>query len=253
LQILRARKTLRELESHFVCVSCAHGFARRFTAQRLTRNQVVGYGVDATLGVTCTQSNWGRFEARVELLFEDARTGERFVIARPVLAAIGNVEEHRALQPISPYVVPKRPREQRQVTEIEGGVVSWSPKPRCRQRCFNYCQMPPFETSIPWKSRIPFYYIPGDLFAFLNKRQPNMVVETGRKFLPQQLTPGTYTQMFQVLLWCEEFKISYASPVNTSRHCRIDVYIGEISRSSTFRMPGSNIGGVSICVCSHLS
>ena len=98
----------------------------RFTIGRPARNQVVGYGTDTKLGVTCTQSNGGQFEARVELLFEDARTGERFVIARPVLATIGNVEEHRALQPTTPYVVPRRPREQRQVTEIEGGVVSCS-------------------------------------------------------------------------------------------------------------------------------
>ena len=112
---------------------------RRFTVERPARNQVVGYGIDTTLGVTCTQSNGGQFEARVELLFEDARTGERFVIVRPVLAAIGNVEEYRALQPISPYIVPQRPKEQRQVTEIEEGVVSWSPKTYCCQPRSNYC------------------------------------------------------------------------------------------------------------------
>ena len=99
------------------------GFCR-FTVERPARNQIASYGVDTTLGVTCVQSNRGRFEARVELLFEDARSGERFVIVRPVLVAIGNVEEHRALQPIAPYVVPRRPKEQRQVTEVEGGVVS---------------------------------------------------------------------------------------------------------------------------------
>lgn len=101
---------------------------RRFAVERPARNQVVGYGIDTTLGVTCTQSNQGRFEARVELLFEEARSGERFVIVRPVLVAIGNVEEHRDLQPTAPYVVPRRPKEQRQVTEVEEGVVSWSQK-----------------------------------------------------------------------------------------------------------------------------
>ena len=112
-------------------------FVYRFTVERPARNQVVGYGIDATFRVTCTQSNRGQFEARVELLFEDARTGERFVIARPVLVAIGNVEEHRELQPVTPYVVPRRPREQRQVTEIEAGIVSWSPKTCYRQHCSN--------------------------------------------------------------------------------------------------------------------
>lgn len=95
----------------------------RFTIQRPARNQVVGYGIDTTLNVTCTQSNLGRFEARVEVLFEDTRSQERFVIARPVLVTIGNVEEHRALQPITPYVAPRRPKQQREVTEIEEGYV----------------------------------------------------------------------------------------------------------------------------------
>ena len=102
----------------------AHGAACRFTVERPARNQVVNYGIDATLNVTCTQSNRGRFEARVEVLLEGTHSDERFVIVRPVLVAIGNVEEHRALQPVAPYVAPRRPKQQRQVTEIEEGVVS---------------------------------------------------------------------------------------------------------------------------------
>lgn len=41
-----------------------------------------------------------------------------------------------------------------------------------------------------------------------------MVPETGRKFLPQGLAPETYVRMFEVLLWCEEFKISYVSSIS---------------------------------------
>lgn len=94
-----------------------------FSVERPPRNQVVTYGVDTTLNVTCTQSNRGRFEARVEVLFEDTRTKEQFVIVRPVLVAIGNVEEHKALQPVTPYVAPRRPKQQRRVTEVEAGEV----------------------------------------------------------------------------------------------------------------------------------
>lgn len=92
----------------------------------LSRNQVASYGIDTTVNVTCTQSNRGRFDARVEVLFEDTRSKDRFVIARPVLATIGNVEEHRALQPTTPYIAPQRPEKRRRVTEVEEGVVSWS-------------------------------------------------------------------------------------------------------------------------------
>lgn len=68
-------------------------------------------------------------------------------------------------------------------------------------------------TSVPWTKRLPLYKIPDELFTFLNERQQNLVPEAGRRFLPQQLTPETYVQMFEVLLWCEESKISYASPI----------------------------------------
>jgi hypothetical protein len=106
----------------------------RFTVERPARNQLVRYGIDTTLNVTCTQTNRGRFEARVEVLFEDAQSRERFVIARPVLVVIGNVEEHRALQPVTPYVPPRRPERQRRVTEVEAGVVSRSPQKQ--QMCY---------------------------------------------------------------------------------------------------------------------
>lgn len=94
-----------------------------FSVERPPRNQVVMHGDDTTLNVTCTQSNRGRFEARVEVLFEDTRSKEQFVIVRPVLAIIGNVEEHRALQPVTPYVPPRRPKQRRRVTEVETGEV----------------------------------------------------------------------------------------------------------------------------------
>lgn len=161
-----------------------------FTVGRLARNQIVGYGIDTTLNVTCTQSNLGRFEARVEVLFEDTRSNGRFVIVRPVLVAIGNVDEHRALQPITPYVAPQRPEKRRRVTEVEGGIA------------------PNFETSVPWSSRLPFYRIPEELLEFLRQPQRNLVPDAGRKFLPQHLVANTYAQMFEVLLWCEEYKIS---------------------------------------------
>jgi len=102
----------------------AYETAYRFTVERPARNQVVGYGIDTTLNVTCTQSNRGRFEARIEVLFENTQSGKRFVIVRPVLVAIGNVEEHRSLQAVAPYVAPRRPKQKREVAEVEKGIVS---------------------------------------------------------------------------------------------------------------------------------
>ena len=126
-QVLQIREILREL-GLFELWFTSSLVARRFTVERPARNQVVGYGIDTMLNVTCTQSNRGRFEARIEVVFEDTQSQERFVIVRPVLVTIGNVEEHRALQPTTPYVAPRVPRQQRQVTEVEEGVVSRSPK-----------------------------------------------------------------------------------------------------------------------------
>lgn len=94
----------------------------------------MGYGIDTTINVTCIQANRGRFEARVEVLFEDTDSKERFVIVRPVLVVIGNVEEHRALQPVMPYIAPRRPAEQRHVAEVEQGIVSLSYRKRVMLR-----------------------------------------------------------------------------------------------------------------------
>ena len=106
-------------------IAWTHDVVYRFAVGRPARNQIVEYGNDTTLNVTFSQSNCGRFEARVEVLFENTQSRERFVIARPVLAAaIGNVDERRALQPTVPYVVPRRPGKRRRVTEVESGVVS---------------------------------------------------------------------------------------------------------------------------------
>ena len=79
------------------------------------------------------------------------------------------------------------------------------------------------------------------------------MLETGRKFLPQQLAPETYKQMFEVLLWCEEFKISYAFTIDTSRyHHGVNVHTGEISRNLTCQMLESNAGTICICPYFHL-
>jgi len=75
-----------------------------------------------------------------------------------------------------------------------------------------------------------------------------MVPEAGRQFLPQQLALETYAQTFEVLLWCEEFKISYVSPIDTPRCHRTKNYTGKIWRSSIYRMLESNIGTPSICL-----
>lgn len=74
-----------------------------------------------------------------------------------------------------------------------------------------------------------------------------MVPETGRRFLPQQLAPGTYVQMFEVLLWCEEFKISYVSSIDTPRHHRTQKRTDRIWRSLTYKTLELSIGTHTIC------
>ena len=68
--------------------------------------------------------------------------------------------------------------------------------------------------------------------------------------MPQQLAPETYIRMFEVLLWCEEFKISYGSLINTPCfHQTKKIHTGEIWRGSTCRTLESNIGPPSTCLC----
>ena len=68
------------------------------TAQNLTSRNPI------QLAIAFKQLHIGRYEDRLELVFEDTQLKKRFFITRTLKAIVGNKAEHEALQSKAPYV-----------------------------------------------------------------------------------------------------------------------------------------------------
>jgi helicase MOV-10 len=137
-----------------------------------------------------THDHLGRFEDRIELVFEDDELNERFVIARMIRVVVGNRKELEALAPISPYVRPRRKRHEGVEDFIEGVKV-------------------PFVSDIQWAVKLPQYKVPaavrdalavGDLDHQLSKIK--------QMILPREVTSETYRKHWSSLLHIEEMQMT---------------------------------------------
>ena len=81
------------------------------------------FGREKRVLVTFKPSYRGRFESRLEILFEDTQLSRTFVIVRQIRAIVGDVADHALLKPIAPYVPRKRTSRQAE-QEVIPGVVS---------------------------------------------------------------------------------------------------------------------------------
>jgi hypothetical protein len=141
----------------------------------------------------------GRYEDRLELVFEDTQLKKRFMISRPLQVVVGSKAEHEALRPRIPYA--PRPRTARDaVTTTVKGVA------------------PPATNAIPYVGALPRALPPAQLLAVLNRSEPakKQVDHVKRVHLPQELSSSTYARNFKTLLWVEEHKAEYVSCVQHS-------------------------------------
>jgi len=142
------------------------------------------------LKITFQQPHIGRYEDRLELLFEDTQLKKQFIISRTLKAIVGNKTDHEALKPKSPYI--PRPRTTRQPEKkIVEGVA------------------PPALDAIPYVGRLPRAEIPKPLLSVLSGSETvaQQIAHIRRVFIPQILNSDTYGRHFKHLLWIEEFKM----------------------------------------------
>ncbi|KAF8869388.1 P-loop containing nucleoside triphosphate hydrolase protein [Infundibulicybe gibba] len=132
----------------------------------------------------------GRYEDRLEVVFEDIALKKRFMISRPLRAIVGNPEDHEALKPRAPYV----PRS-RTVREAETDVIEGVP--------------PPSMEGIRYINRLPLAIIPTDLSSLLsnNSSLSETIRKMRRLYLPSSLNGDTYGRHFKHLIWAEEYKM----------------------------------------------
>ena len=128
----------------------------------------------------------GRFDDRVELIFEDVLLSKRFCITRPLKAAVGVSSDYEALRAVAPYVRPKR-RRLEPIGEIVPGVP------------------PESIVKFKWVVTLPKYESPRDLTKMLTGGSASDLVKRVRDaFLPNGFTEPSYARFFSILLWIEE-------------------------------------------------
>lgn len=130
----------------------------------------------------------GRFNDRMEFIFEDTSIHQRFAITRPIRAIVGVKEDLDALKPLAPYVRPKR-RYYRPVAEqdVRDGI------------------RPPALADIDWVVKLPQFPIPGEVFrAVMSGSRQDKVAKIRSSLLPDVLDTTTYARHWRTLLHIEE-------------------------------------------------
>ena len=133
-----------------------------------------------------SKSERGRFNDRVELIFEDVTLRQRFCITSQIKAAVGNTSDYEAIRAVAPYVRPKRTRYE-PMREVVLGV---PPEPIAKFK---------------WKVKLGTYDVPKDLARMLGgKASKEMTTSIREVFMPEALSETTYGRNFGYLLWVEE-------------------------------------------------
>ncbi|KAF9260599.1 P-loop containing nucleoside triphosphate hydrolase protein [Marasmius fiardii PR-910] len=150
----------------------------------------VPYSSSLPFRVTMSSKYLGRYEDRLELVFEDKRLRTRFMIARTLLVIVGNKADHELLRPKVPYQPRKKSARQPELKVVEG-------------------EQAPSLKAIPYIIRLPEASIPKHLEKILSTGSRKELVDSlNTLFLPQAFTSETYSKYFKTLLWTEEFQMN---------------------------------------------
>ncbi|KAI0093452.1 P-loop containing nucleoside triphosphate hydrolase protein [Irpex rosettiformis] len=185
IQIVRAR-----LSSQLTSRADTSGFVlkRTMLPVAIQRNQQIAFTVTFR-----PEGTNGRYEDRIEFVFEDSRLNKRFAITRSLVATVGVKEDYELLRASRPYVRPKRNEQlEEPITEFTPGVP------------------PPAIADFKWAVRLPLYDAPKALKKLLEECEvtnlpPSKVAARIRAaFIPTQLIADTYSRHFAYMLWIEE-------------------------------------------------
>ncbi|KAI0093451.1 P-loop containing nucleoside triphosphate hydrolase protein [Irpex rosettiformis] len=185
IRIVNAR-----LSSQLTSRADASGFALKRTVLPITiqRNQQIAFTVTFR-----PEGNNGRYEDRIEFIFEDSRLNKRFAITRPMVAMVGVKEDFELLKATRPYVRPKRSEQlEEPIAKVTPGVP------------------PPAIAEFKWAVRLLPYVAPKSLKKVLDESEstnlsPSKIAARIRAaFIPNQLSADTYARHFAYMLWIEE-------------------------------------------------
>ncbi|KAK7684935.1 hypothetical protein QCA50_011770 [Cerrena zonata] len=152
----------------------------------------IRFGRDFRIDISFKQQYLGRYEDRLEIVFEDLSLNSSFVIVRPLSAIVGNKEDHENLKPRAPY----QPRK-RGSRDPETSVIAGPP--------------PPATKTVKWVTRLLPFDIPKNIASILLEGDPPAETAGNLQLtiLPPHLNVNTYARHFQTLLWVEEFRMQH--------------------------------------------
>lgn len=167
----------------------------RFTVRTQGPARIIKPGVDFHLIVTfaAKTAHVGRYDARVELTFEDAETDQRFTISRSLRANVGDLADHDLLRPSAPYTPPKR-----------------STRPLWKDVVWG--ERPPRFIRNPYVVKIGPYYIPKDLANALSDELQDIggiLERLPEAYGAQTLAKANYVKVMSALLWIEEHRAKF--------------------------------------------
>jgi helicase MOV-10 len=148
---------------------------------------------DIEIAITFSQTapERGRYEALLEIVFNDGDQNQRFLICRPLKGVVGDSNLHELLKPSAPYVKPKRRYRVPETVLVATGE-------------------PPPLTRVRYARKLTPSIIPESLALVLGQKTPQQTTEKIRaSYLPKTLVKRTYSAWFKTLLWIEEHKQAY--------------------------------------------
>jgi helicase MOV-10 len=163
----------------------------RFVLPRLLGSLAVRSSSAIQYRVSFTSSFRGRYQDRLEFVFEDRTIDQRFVIVRNVHGIAGERAAYESLQPTAPYIPRKWTLRTREVDVVKG-------------------VRPPALSAIPWVIPLPEAAIPKTLSEAVASGALRDILERLRwSFLPALFNSQTYDRHWKYLLWVEEIRMEY--------------------------------------------
>ncbi|KII91294.1 hypothetical protein PLICRDRAFT_105552 [Plicaturopsis crispa FD-325 SS-3] len=154
-----------------------------------TAMRMVKMGQPVTVVVRFNQVNIGRYDDRLEIVFEDLQLKQKFIIVRPLVAIVGSKADHELLRPKAPYVPRARVARADETDVIPG-------------------EAPPALRAIPYVGKLPLANIPPNFAVALDTGSLKEQIERVRaSFLPAVLQSATHGRHFKYLLWAEEHRM----------------------------------------------
>ncbi|OBZ77616.1 putative helicase MOV-10 [Grifola frondosa] len=172
-------------------ISSVYSATSPFSATVEGAARTLTYGRDIRVTVGFQRGYVGRYDDRVELVFEDASLGQRFAIVRSVHCIVGSKTDHDLLKPKAAYVPRKR-----EVREEARSIIPGVPPPALRV--------------MPYVVNLAHANIPLHIISALSKGSTLQMVDyLRRSILPPVFDSSTYGLHFKTLLWAEEFRMGH--------------------------------------------